>query len=200
MKNKKIILGLLIFLAVILLNCTDTFAYTFTSNVNGQEYTVPDLDTVGEEYVEYLENGYLIQCLTNKSILVVPLNSNSYFYHHSIKEGVDVIAGSGSFARFYIDNTSSRWDSVPPSNTLGNAGYVYYGADVYTDINKTDLFFQLPVVEEVQGTIAPLLEKEKMGEVLKEIVAILPLIVSVLVSLIALRKAWQVLSTFLRTS
>lgn len=68
----------------------------------------------------------------------------------------------------------------------------YYGT--------TDVFFPIaPPEEEAPATLLEVLEQEK-GATLQEIVALLPVILSVLVSLIALRKALRMLSNFLRKS
>lgn len=76
---------------------------------------------------------------------------------------------------------------------------VYTTKDVYY-YGTTDVFFPIaPPEEEAPATLLEVLEQEK-GATLQEIVALLPVILSVLVSLIALRKALRMLSNFLRKS
>ena len=71
--------------------------------------------------------------------------------------------------------------------------------DIYD--NNGNLVFQVPPqVEEVQGILAPVVEKVEMSQTLSEIVKLLPLIIVVVVSFLGLRKALQMLFKVLRTS
>ena len=64
---------------------------------------------------------------------------------------------------------------------------------LYKDENKTDSFFQQA------PRLVPILipQRGAMGEILQQVVAIVPLILVVVVSFLGLRKAWRLLSTLL---
>lgn len=81
------------------------------------------------------------------------------------------------------------------SSIINNCNIIYSSSDIYTDDSCGDIFFPLP-----PQTLVEVMEKVKKGATLQEIVALLPVILSVLVSLLALRKALKMLSDFLRTS
>ena len=83
---------------------------------------------------------------------------------------------------------------------LFNSNEVSYSSiSVYTDDTYTDFFFQQPA-EQPEGVVQKAVKPVEMKETLAEVVAILPLILSVLVSLIALRKGLQALLSFLKLS
>ena len=191
MKNKKIVLGLLIFLAVLILNCSSVFAYTFKSQVDESNYTVPDLDTLAPEYYSLIENGYIIRQESDTVWAIVILSSaDSYFYGSS-----SVINCKPAGHMLYMDITQSNsWSDASYIKTDGSFRNVkYYGADIYTDINKTNFFFQKP--EETE--LVQMMKQVEMKEVMKEIVGILPLILAVMVLYLGLRKGLQVLSKVL---
>lgn len=140
MKLKKILLFILIFLFFLLLS-SNVNAFTFTSQSDGQEYTVPDLSTVDESYQQFLDNGYILQnWAVNKWNLYV-LSDISFFYYRED----DRLHWSGDVYKFSIDTTlKDSWGSASIVNSSTWAMFdsvKYYGASIYTDNNKTDIFY-----------------------------------------------------------
>ena len=76
--------------------------------------------------------------------------------------------------------------------------FFYSSVDIY-DTNKIDVLFQeTPLVS--QKVVAQAVEKVEMSQALQEVIAILPMTLVVLVSLVGLRKGLKMLETFLRQS
>lgn len=88
------------------------------------------------------------------------------------------------------------------ANRINGKPVFFSEYDVYTNNSYSTLFFQAPppIVEEETTPFQEAMRQVEMKLTLAEVVAILPVILSVLVSLIALRKGFLVLSTFLRKS
>lgn len=83
-----------------------------------------------------------------------------------------------------------------------NSRFLFCSNDIYTDSSLTSVsyekeVFQLPPQEK---TLAPIVEGIPMEGTLMEIVKLIPIVIMTIVGLISLRKALQVLSTFLRNS
>lgn len=109
-----------------------------------------------------------------------------------------------SSAGEFVSTSSNSLDSnsvIQLSNNERKLSIVYAFQDVTVrdpvveGFEVGDVFFPLPVVE---GTIAPLLEKEKMAETVKEIVAVLPVVLTIVITFLAFRKAWIILTTLIR--
>lgn len=157
--KNKIILTFFVLLAFILFfNINNVFAFTFTSNVNGNtnEYTLPDLETVGEDYVGFLENGFVIQNYATNMFCLYVLPTNEDFFY-----GTSGLNMSVACYKFHIDITKNdTWYNKSFSTMkgfLGAGSVIYYGADIYRDESKTELFFQRPP-QKVEGITIPALE------------------------------------------
>ncbi len=157
-KNKLFITFIILLFFVLFFNISNVFAFEFTSNTGytTNTHTVPDLETVPDEYISYLDTyGYIIQMWSNnKYRLIILTSANSYFYRGGSYAGNIFTNVSGSAVSFDIDISKHlSWSDVSVSDASGFSGYnfVYYNADIYTDKDKSDLFFQRPpqVVEEV---------------------------------------------------
>lgn len=75
---------------------------------------------------------------------------------------------------------------------------VYSNKTIYADSKGEEIFFQIAPLKAT--TLQEIMEQVEKEAILKEIVVLLPVILSVLVSLIALRKALKMLLGSLRTS
>lgn len=64
-----------------------------------------------------------------------------------------------------------------------------YSDNTYTQVSNSSFFQQPPV-----GVLAPIVEEAPLGETIKEIVGILPIVLIILVGLIGLRKGLALLS------
>lgn len=214
MKSKN----LLIFFIIVLF-------FILTLNINNV-YASVDIPDVVMEKAKELNYGYdnfvILQDKTTKDFYIPYEETlysessyeNSSWRYTSYYEGYTgllspswwifslTIYSNGSFKKVSLPTKNKAL--IPLSTTDLELEIVYSSKDIiyykFDGVEDGTIFFQVPVVEKLEGTIAPLLETEKMREVTKEIIAILPMILSVLVSLIALRKAWKTLSTFLKTS
>lgn len=150
LKKIKLILA---FLFLILVFCNSkclAFEFTCNTNLSTNTYNCPDIETIQSSYLQYLDNGYVIQRwggLDNGYwSLIVLANSSSFFY--STKDGQVNI--SGSAYRWNLTNkNATEWSYCSPSLDSGTFGSIlYYNADIYTDANKTDFYFKLttPIV------------------------------------------------------
>lgn len=100
-------------------------------------------------------------------------------------------SSSGTFVNRNISN-HGYFDIGVKNNGI----YIGTNIDIYTDNSYTTLFFQQPPV-----TLEEIMRQEgKQLVTMREILAVLPMILSVLVSLIALRKALSMLLRLLRQS
>ena len=70
--------------------------------------------------------------------------------------------------------------------------------DILRSDDNTQIFFPKTPLE--NGIVAQAVEKVEMSQVLVEVIALLPMILVVLVSLVGLRKGLKMLETFLRQS
>lgn len=204
MKNKKIIFITFIAILFLLLLSTSSHAFTISYNVEGYgstKYGSADEEIADppEEYLSYLQNGYVVFSSydTSKYYFLVPTD-DAYFY---IDNGRLYCSDGTKMLHMTYNFSENAWTGMVYC-TDGSVGYSCWqscACDVYTDINKTDFFFQQPA-EQPEGIVQKAVKPVEMRETLAEVVAILPLILSVLVSLIALRKGLQVLLSFLKQS
>lgn len=147
----------------------------------------------------------LVLKINNSYYLITTANALTFQNYGSAQNLWDV----GSSIHYYIWNGSSYEpvSSVPNvvySTTqrcliTNNSNYFFTeilfasNYDVKYTTNRSLTFFQTTPVT----SLARVLEKEEMGQVLQEIVAILPLILVVVVSFLGLRKALALLSQVL---
>ena len=146
---KKIRILLLFIFIVLFFNINSVFgATTFTSNIpnttDTKTYSIPDLSTLPSQYYSLLENGYiLINNGSNTWSIAILKTSDSYFY---IKySSIGALASSPSSHLLTISDITKTpsWASASYLSTDGSFNDVkYYGADIYTDANKTTLFYE----------------------------------------------------------
>lgn len=109
---------------------------------------------------------------------------------------------NGSLSLYKDNHTMERFVAYSTSSS----NFFYSSCNIYSDDNYTNYFFPIAPPEEIPeiqdpGTLQEILEQEKLEmATMKEILGILPLILSVLVSLLGLRKAFQALLNFLKVS
>lgn len=198
MKKKIFFSVLLVFILFFIALFTNVShaSFTVTDNTNNtnnpQTYTFADIP---DAYIDYFNRGYLIR------------QYNGVFYFVLYRENTLCYAKNGvmdikNIVYLSYDKNTQKYD-LKSNNTSANgdvADYIYYNGDIYTDENKSDYFFQkpplLPVVTQAVVKVGAL----EMKQVTKEILAILPVILSVLVSLLAFSKGLSLLLSFLRKS
>lgn len=210
MKNKKILIIALFLILFCLLGYSKSFAsvsYTY----NGNKITLPEIPEAEgcSNYIIYYWNS-------NPSIVNLSLFPTDLSYYPFVYKSEEpfhpflCIGKYGSLNLFsapsYSYNIETGTDWVK-GDTVGNIGaidaltMISCTTDIYySDGNgKTDdapFFQQTPQV----GIVAQQVEEIQLSQALQEVIAILPMTLVVLVSLVGLRKGLKMLETFLRQS
>lgn len=214
--NKKIIyITILLAFAIVFFYTSNVFATENQYHENDLYNSIisyginEDKSSIGSNLNDYIlfkvnnsdTQAYVIY-FYNKSTHTFVLNDNGTFTVENIK--------SSSVHRLAYKYFDSNGNSVSDwySNYATNAGSTKVLAHTLEDglvtsrqlydVNGGEVFFPRPVVETT--IIAPLLEKEKMEVTMMEILGIIPIAMTILVSYLALRKALQVLGNFLKLS
>lgn len=196
--RKKILFSVLLVFAIFFITSfynVSKATFTITSNTeyfeSNSTLTFPDLS---EEYNELLKSKpYIFTSYKNKYYRFFILTDGSYFYKDN-----DVLRIKGSYYLAY--NEGSGWtysQDIGDGTSWGFNTIFYYHADVYSDVNKSDFFYVTPLI------VAQAVQRvgvQEMKQVTKETLAILPVILSVLVFLLAFSKGLNLLLSFLRKS
>lgn len=196
--KKKILFSVLLVFAIFFITSfynVSKATFTITSNTeyfeSNSTLTFPDLS---EEYNELLKSKpYIFTSYKNKYYRFFILTDGSYFYKDN-----DKLRIKGSYYLAY--NEGSGWtysQDIGDGTSWSFNTIFYYHADVYSDVNKSDFFYVTPLI------VAQAVQRvgvQEMKQVTKEILAILPMILSVLVSLLAFSKGLNLLLSFLRKS
>lgn len=210
----KMILLIFLFLTLLFINnnvfaTDDVVSYTDRFGTT-RSIVTPPID------VSY---GYIIK----GNFLFIFNDSDTYGYIKVSGGSNESFYLSGSWTLYTLsDNNTKISNSVVGSGDSARLAVLsevlYTSVDIYKGIDKSSIalsaspnFFPVAPPEEEtpetpeeipqeMATLPEIMEQVEKGEVLKEIVALLPVILSVLVSLLALRKALQMLLNFLRVS
>lgn len=201
MKKKQIIFLFLLILLLLVCFSNKSFAFTCKSPTNGKTYVVPNIDTLPSEAEAYVDNGYLIRTWNDGSKDIVTLelfySDFTYLYLHTNKDSI-VIPNHKTIS---VNLGDTSWSNGTLKNAVGSAvplsRFIYSSVDIYSDVDKSSVFMKAPP-KPVLGVVQAKVEQVEMRAVLQEVVGILPVILSVLVSLIALRKGWSLLLNILR--
>lgn len=192
LKNKKFLIIFFTIFILIFFSFSNCFAYTIDENNAVSSYALV------KDYCESNNLTIYDYVITSEGFIYVAINSDyslSVVYGEAAGKYANYITCTG-YRIFKLEDNGNF--SVAVSSTNGSK-YTYGDAIIYSsfDVLKdgTIFFLKTPVV---QGIIAPKLEGVEMSQTIQEIVAILPLIIVVVVSLVGLRKALQMLSTLLR--
>jgi hypothetical protein len=206
MKNKKILIIALFLILFCLLGYSKSFAsvsYTY----NGNKITLPEIPEK-EGYINYL----IYYANDNPNIVQLKLFPTDLSYYPTVYKPNDclclntysntLISSAPSY--FYDVEKGADWTKTSDSGYIGgieSLNIVACTTDIYyTDgKQKTDdkpFFQQTPQV----GIVAQQVEEIQLSQALQEVIAILPMTLVVLVSLVGLRKGLKMLETFLRQS
>lgn len=194
MKNNKFfthrflpILSIFLFIAFVF--TTNVFAVTKDDLID-----VSNLDLSKYPSGYSLDNGY-VMVVNNGAydIFIMPNNFNGSL----LLEGSRLYTSNGSnylVIRMYQD----RFDDYFIANTCTNNTEIFYGTmNVYN--SSGNVVFQQPPQE--KKVLVEVMEKEQAEKkTIKEILGIIPLTLVVVVSFLGLRKALQMLLSFLRRS
>lgn len=192
MKNKSFSI-VCIFLLIVLLFTSNVFAVSLNDN-NKKTYNLPEFTDEMKQYDKYLifveDGGKLFN-------LVFLVDNDGFFYNTT--------GGIFCYGRVLLCSTTgdsyynTRYEVS--SGTIAKLGGPITSSSVficnnniYTDVNKSDVFFQVSPLAQVVGV--ELVQKKTT----REILGVLPLILVVVVSFLGLRKALRMLLSFLRRS
>lgn len=189
LKNKKVLLLLLIFLILFIFS-SNIFAVVL--DVNGSQVELPDINF--KHYVVLKGDNYYLMALDDvysESANVCKADNSSYKYC----EGVTTSNDNYLIKFPYYSLNGNEWNLVTSvSNwTASGLSVIYSTENIYYN---DEIFFQ----KAPQGVLTQIVEQVEMREVMTEIVKIIPLIIVVVVSFLGLRKALQMLSKVLHQS
>lgn len=221
-KYKVKILLTLFFAFILLILNNNVFAFTFTCDDIEYNIDLPsnfDIEAHPDFVIKKVVSGSgIFQLYYPASDYDLPFIYYSSGDPSGIKYNKKGTTTNGQW-NYYVYYSDSTWSSLKTTgqNTITykangtQEGYVAYSTvDIY-DTSGTLFFQKTPLVETPEtpeeipetpkaGTLQEIMAQLEKEAVLKEIVALLPVILSVLASLIALRKALKMLSDFLRAS
>lgn len=212
MKNKIIILSIILLLFSFIFINNSVFAETKTNSLIVDDYDFSDI----YNYFSTDEAFFIYQLSDGNIFFYKPYSDFDSYKVHLIREDDSSTArifytdDSFDYARhcsFYIFDTSTQkfnlsWSGdMVISHNISNMTILYSSQGIYNS-DKTTFFFKAPVTvvpeTEIQGTLAPILERVEMMEpIVTTISGTLKLLIPFLVSLIAFWKAWQVFSRVL---
>lgn len=186
LKNKKVLLLLLIFLILFIFS-SNIFAVVL--DVDGSQVKLPDINF--KHYVVLKGDNYYLMALDDvysESANVCKAGDSSYKYC----EGVTTSNDNYLIKFPYYSLNGNEWNLVTSvSNwTAGGLSVIYSTENIYYN---NEIFFQ----KAPQGVLTQIVEQVEMREVMTEIIKIIPLIIVVVVSFLGLRKALQILSMVL---
>ena len=199
LKNKISFIFLIViaFIAIFSAKCLATSEFEF----NGNTISYPDFSPILEEYPDY--PNYLILYMHDRQCFQAYIcNSNGTYVVDSSTNKMSIIGDDSYYYFCMIDKNTSSWyrSNGSPGSSFNysfpldyDKGYsiVDSSFDIY-DTNANVVFQKAsqPIVE-TQGTLAKIVEEQETEKVMEEIVGILPIVIVVIVSLIAIRKAIQ---------
>lgn len=183
MKNKKILI-VCMFLLILLIFTNSVFGVDNTINFTHNEQTIslPYID--GKD----LSNGYFINYWGGRYYLVF-MKSSGYLYINN-----NTMSSTCEMDEYEYRDGAWRFIKTYSANTNNGAGpqdFVYASVNVYSDVNKSDIFFQQPPV----GEILTLEEITEMAqtEIIPTILMVIAVVVGLVILLIGLKKGFKIL-------
>lgn len=153
MRNKKLIYIFIIFLIILFFfSFKEINAYTFTSNVNGNTYTVPDFSTIPNYsylYKARIEKyGYIINYDGSTYTMIFGNADNAVFYTNGSSNLPSTIYSYGKIVILTAKSSSTSWDTLD-LYTIPSAGastgrltnVVEYGAIIYKNYTKDEVLY-----------------------------------------------------------
>lgn len=223
MKNKKI----LIIALFLILFCLLGYSKSFAAPTGAEKPLEGELDSTYFNkitsfmkdndfnnyfitYSNYLYDCNVITFINSSDDTVFYEAYDSSFGYYKVYSNKDVKSltfylssfYSGDYDDNYIKNNTKNVTKDYSFIITGISGkrnkFFYSSVDIY-DSNKIDVLFQgTPLVS--QKVVAQAVEEVEMSQALQEVIAILPMTLVVLVSLVGLQKGLKMLVTFLRQS
>ena len=198
MKN-KILPIICMFVLIISVFTSSVFASSYNAS-NGKSYDLPEFTDEMKKYDKYL---IFVENDGKHFGLYFLVDDDGYFFNNS--------SGIYCHGRLLICSTDgdgyygSRYEVE--SGTVGKIGGSITGSstfissvDIYTDVNKSDVFFQKPLLG-ITETLVVETEKAQIAEQIKAmIVGFLKYLIALVISVIAFYKGWKFLLMQLRKS
>lgn len=198
--NNKLLPILSVFLLVVFIFTSSVFAatdlFTYTDFDSDNTFDAPVINN--NDYPYYFVHNSYGTCYT------ILDDINGYFYLGSTSPRR--IYASCSSKCYFINSSGDGWYLVAsnPSGQVSNVdsvdedfGIIDFHCTVYTDINKSEIFFQAP--PQITTILVEETERVQIAEQLKTmIVGFLKYLIVLVISLIAFWKGWQFLLTQLK--
>jgi len=211
MKNKKILIIALFLILFCLLGYSKSFASTdiIINNISLNEKELNFINNIMRDNPNYRYYAVITGNDGNKFayfyssdielkfyIKETSFNSGSYALWCNDDKSNTLIYKLDDFSLFAsYDSFTSVW--ITYKDSLSNkVNSLYCNFDVYSDNTYAKVLFQ----GTPQGIVAQQVEEIQLSQTLQEVIAILPMTLVVLVSLVGLRKGLKMLETFLRQS
>lgn len=203
LKNKKIFLISLVFLFFIFLN-SNCFAYTDTEGYSNEDmYNMftsvkEELEKNNTSYYDYVIVSHCKNDgeIDNSVEIYMFLNSQ---YNCVVGDKDGTLRLNANYCNIYCFSNGSFSYSVVPQKSYslfyGKACDIKYSSFLIKKQDGTDFFPQTPLTR-----LVPVVKQVEMGETMKQIIQLLPMILVVLVSCLGLHKALQMLLTVLHQS
>ena len=210
MKNKKILIIALFLILFCLLGGSKCFASVSYKNWENETVELPDLPVV-----EGCSNYIVVQNKNQPNYIYVYFFPDDLAFYPVVrkennnlglcKKGSYAFADKGTVTFYLFVVKDNKY--IAQNKTSGGIGDA---TDMYVYACTTDIYYQEPdgtltdelffqVTPQV-GIVAQQVEEIQLSQALQEVIAILPMTLVVLVSLVGLRKGLKMLETFLRQS
>lgn len=179
---------------------TDTFSFT---GVDNNTYTVPTLPEVDFEHYFIVNKGsdiHLYMFTGSFSVTkfsdtgaIFEFDTSSYFRYKLENNIWSKKSSTGTYSYSSFTVITSCTDLLSSIDKMNAVAFAEEGSE------ESSFFYNAPTVA-LDGTLAPIYQKTTLTGVLQEIVTILPIVLTIIVGLIGLRKALAFLSKVLHRS
>lgn len=215
MKNKIISILYVFLISCLFINC-NVYAVEITPSPLPEEiqFALKNNEYYNDSSYDYLvynyDSNYCICFIKKTDTLkwhVANKGSGYWFLANEIFASHEYIYNSSYVLKSTTYSENRDWLTTYKGGFVNPSLIFTSSFDIYTDNTYSEIFFlkappeEIPEVETPKATtLQEIMEQVEKEAILKEIVVLLPVILSVLVSLIALRKALKMLLGSLRTS
>lgn len=191
--NKKILVIITIF-AIIIGFGNSVFAFSDVNfSYNNNSYSI-NLSELFNDYNSY--SYHIIVSSDTTNVFYIGFTDNNILTTNSSH---DTIVSCGIIYTFNY-STSTTISSTSGTIGLDNNIYRFVWSDTDLILNNEVVFQGAPQVQEETTILAPIVEQAETEKTMEEILGILPLVVSLLISIIAIRKAINFLKSVLKVS
>lgn len=196
--NNKFNLIIILLVAIVLGFSNSVFAnYDFTYNDNTYSLDIENIITNFNNYdyhFIYQENSNRIYIILFSTKPTLYRNGSNLCFNASRMYCLNL--------DYYYNDPMNLFKSEisDPRGYIIDTNWFYYCDFDFLDPNGNVVFQRAPQEQAQELTLVPIVEQAEMEKTMAEILGILPLVVSLLVSIIAIRKAISFLRNVLKTS